>query len=67
MLQLPCTVQVGYWEELLLHKSGPQAQLPSGVVESLSLEAFKNPGDVIHGDTTWWTAGLDNLRGLFQP
>ena len=51
----------GYWEEFLLQKSVQAvAQLPREVVESPSLEVFKNCGDVAlrdvssgHGGAGW--------------
>lgn len=48
-------------------------RLPEEVVESLSLEAFKNCGNMALKDTisghggNGLLVGLDGLRGLFQP
>ena len=48
-------------------------RLPREVVESLTLEEFKNRGDValrnmasVHGGDGF-TVELDDLRGIFQP
>ena len=51
---------------------GQWHRLPKEVVEPLSLEVFRNRGDVALRDTVGntdgrWMVGLGDLRGLFQP
>ena len=64
-------VQFGYEETFLFRKSGSTvAQLPRKVVQSPSLEVFKKRVDVALrdvGTVGWVGAGLDDLKGLFQP
>ena len=67
-------VQVGYLEKFLLRKSSEAvAQLLREVVQSPSLEVFRNRVDVALRDVVGGHGGgglmigLDDLRGLFQP
>ena len=71
---MPGEVQVGYEEEFLLRESSEAvAQLPREVVQSPSLEVFKNRvavalRDVVSGcGAGGLVVELDGLRGLFQP
>lgn len=51
-------VQVGYWGRFLLRRSGAAvAQLPRGVVESLSLEVLQSRVDVSLRDMVRWADG----------
>ena len=67
-------VQVGYLEKFLLRKSSEAvAQLLREVVQSPSLEVFRNRVDVALRDVVsghgggGLMVGLGDLRGLFQP
>ena len=71
---MPGEVQVGYLEKFLLRKSSEAvAQLLREVVQSPSLEVFRNRVDVALRDVVsghgggGLMIGLDDLRGLFQP
>ena len=68
---MPREVQVGYLEKILMKSNNALAQAAQEVVESPSLEVFKNYGDVALRDVVsrhggdGSTVGLDDLSGLF--
>ena len=71
---MPGEVQVGYLEKFLLRKSSEAvAQLLREVVQSPSLEVFRNRVDVALRDVVsghgggGLMVGLGDLSGLFQP
>jgi len=73
MLGLEQMLERQNWQTMVIHSFRHWHRLPRELVESLSLEVFKNGVGMVLRDVVGgygrggFTIGIDGLSGLFQP